>query len=181
MGGSEGYAMTDGDRRGLIVPPAQPWAAPDPALLRGVPSRRVFSYCFDLLIILLLEGIAVLVFVPAAILSFGLLATPLSVVFGLIPITYHTVFIGGPGAATPGQRLFDLRVIDILDGAGPSYVQAFLQCAVFYVSVALTSFLILLFMFFNPARRTVHDWVSGTLVVRRSVEHAMHANRPVRP
>jgi uncharacterized RDD family membrane protein YckC len=32
--------------------------------------------------------------------------------------------------------------------------------------LALTGFL-LLFAFLNPQRRTLHDWLSGTIVVRR--------------
>jgi uncharacterized RDD family membrane protein YckC len=53
-----------------------------------------------------------------------------------------------------------------LSGAKPDYVQAALQCLLFYVTLALTGFL-LLFVFFNRQRRTLHDWMSGTIVVRR--------------
>jgi uncharacterized RDD family membrane protein YckC len=36
----------------------------------------------------------------------------------------------------------------------------------FYVTLMLTGFL-LLFVFFNSQRRALHDWLSGTIVVRR--------------
>lgn len=161
--------MSVGDRHVLVLPGAGSWQ-PAPAQLRGIVARRVFAYIIDLIIILMIEGLALLVFVPAALLSFGLLWGPLMAVFGLIPIAYHTLMIGGWGAGTVGQRLLDLRVTDAQDGGNPSYVQAFVQSGVFYVTATLTSFLILLVVFFNPARRTLHDWASGTLVLRRSVE-----------
>jgi len=140
-----------------------------PAQLHGVLWRRIAAYCVDLVVIFLIGVAAALLFIPAAILSFGLLASPLSIVFGLIPIGYHTLLIGGPYGATLGQLMFDLRVIDVAEGGRPSYIQAFVQSALFYFTVALTSFLVLFFVFFNPQRRTLHDWLSGTLVVRRSV------------
>lgn len=136
-----------------------------PEALDGVLWRRVLAYCVDLIVISLLCIAALMVFVPVTILSFGLLATPLSLAFGLIPITYHTLMIGRYGA-TLGQRLFDLEVVDLFMGR-PSYVQALVQSAIFYLSVAITSFLVLGFVFFNRHRRTLHDWLSGTIVMRR--------------
>jgi uncharacterized RDD family membrane protein YckC len=136
------------------------------ALLHGVIWRRVAAYCVDLAIIGGVSVLALLVFVPAAILSFGLLASPLTLLFALIPLAYHTLLVGGSGSATLGQRLFDLRVIDI-GGGKPDYAQAAVQCILFYVTLMATGFL-LLAVFFNPLRRTIHDWLSGTVVVRRS-------------
>jgi uncharacterized RDD family membrane protein YckC len=138
----------------------------DRALLRGIVWRRVAAYCIDLVIIGAISVLAIMVFVPAAIVSFGLLATPLTLLFGLIPVAYHTVLIGSSGSATLGQRLLDLRVMDI-GGGRPDYAQAAVQCILFYVTLMATG-LLLVVIFFNPLRRTIHDWLSGTVVVRRS-------------
>lgn len=127
--------------------------------------RRTFAYGFDLLVLAGLAVLAWLVIIPLIVLSFGLLAAPLWFAYALVPIAYHTLLVGGPRNATLGQRVFDLRVIDI-DGGPPTYVQAAAQTMLFYVTVALTSFLALLFVFFNPNRRTLHDLLSGVLVVR---------------
>lgn len=137
-----------------------------PDMLEGVIWRRVAAYAVDFLIIGALVALfAVIVFVPATLISFGLLTGPMIAVFSLIPLAYHILLIGGRGAATLGQRLFDLRVMDA-SGAQPDYMQAAVLSVLFYLTLALTGFL-LLFVFFNPQRRTLHDWLSGTIVVRR--------------
>ncbi len=51
------------------------------------------------------------------------------------------------------------------DGQRPSLLQAFTMTALFYISIALTSMLILVVALFNDRRRCVHDILSGTIVV----------------
>jgi uncharacterized RDD family membrane protein YckC len=149
------------------VPLERPDAPVTPAMLEGVVWRRVAAYLVDLLVIGALVGAyAVFVFVPLAVVSFGLLAGLLSAVFAFIPLAYHVLLIGGSGSATLGQRLFDLRVMD-MSGAKPDYIQATVLCLLFYLTLMLTG-LLLLFVFFNSQRRALHDWFSGTIVVRRS-------------
>lgn len=137
-----------------------------PDMLEGVLWRRVLAYLIDLVVIgaaALLLGIVLLI--PATILSLGLLTGPLIALFGLIPIAYHIFLVGGRHAATLGQRVMDLRVTSV-NGDRPDYLQAGLQVMLFYVTLMLTG-LLLLFVFFNAQRRTLHDWMSGTIVVRR--------------
>ena len=52
-----------------------------------------------------------------------------------------------------------------IDGERPGYLQAALLTVVFYVSVAATSWLILLIALFNQRGCTLHDYLCGTLVV----------------
>jgi len=80
-------------------------------------------------------------------------------------VCYHTYFLGSRGA-TPGMRFFDLEMWS-LTGRQPEYVQAFLATVLFYVSVSLTAFLILVVALFNDRRRTLHDMLAGTIVLRR--------------
>ena len=147
------------------VPLGRQDAPVTPDMLEGVIWRRVAAYAVDLVIIGIIIGLlCVIVFVPATVITFGLLS-PMFGLFGVIPFAYHVLLVGGRGAATLGQRLFDLRVMDT-SGAQPDYVQAAVLCVLFYLTLALTGFL-LLFVFFNPQRRTLHDWLSGTIVDRR--------------
>jgi uncharacterized RDD family membrane protein YckC len=149
------------------MPLERPDAPVTAAMLEGVVWRRVLAYCVDVLIIGCIVGVLIiLVFVPASVVTFGLLAGPLWAGLAVIPFAYHVLLIGGRHSATLGQRMFDLRVMDIR-GAKPDYIQAALMTALFYVTLMLTGFL-LLFVFFNSERRTLHDWFSGTIVVRRS-------------
>lgn len=138
----------------------------DPALYAGVTGRRLFAYLIDLGV---LAGILTVYWIMLGLLtivSFGLL-TPLLVLIGAgIPITYHTLTIGGAASATLGMRLFGLEV-RVWNGGKPGYLQALLHTAAFYVTVSFTGGLILLWALFNNRGRCLHDILCGTLVVRR--------------
>lgn len=135
--------------------------------LHGVIWRRVFAYLTDVVIIGLLVGTAWLIVSPLIIVSFGLLLAPLAFALGLIPATYHTLLIGGPRSATFGQRLFGLEV-RALDGGRPTYLQALIHTVMFYVSVALTVFLILAVIPFTRYRQGVHDMLANVVLLRRA-------------
>jgi uncharacterized RDD family membrane protein YckC len=52
------------------------------------------------------------------------------------------------------------------DGRAVTYGEALLRTALFYLTIALTAWLILLIAFLNPRRRCVHDFLADTVVVR---------------
>lgn len=144
-------------------------AIPDPVafpeLYEGVLWRRVLAYFVDLLFIAV---IAVGVWVAFAVLwlvSFGLLGPVLWFLFGLVPLAYHTLLLSGSRSATFGMRCFDLELRSVT-GERPSFPQALIQTALFYVTVGLTCSLILLVTLFNRRRRTLHDFLAGTVMVR---------------
>jgi uncharacterized RDD family membrane protein YckC len=142
---------------------------PDPAafpeLYQGVLWRRVAAYFVDLLCI---GALAIVVWCGFAVLwlaSFGLLGPVLWFLFGLLPVAYHTLLLGGRRSATFGMRWFDLELRSV-SGERPGFMQALVQTVLFYVTVAMTCSLILLFALFNRRRRTVHDVLAGTVMVR---------------
>jgi uncharacterized RDD family membrane protein YckC len=144
--------------------PPDPLAEPD--LYDGVLPRRVIAYVLDLALILGLWVVLSMVFGVAGILTFGAL-TPLGVVvLAVLPVGYHTIFIGRDGA-TPGMRVFDLEVRS-WTGRPPDYSQAFLTTVLFYASVSLTAWLVLLVPLFTDRNRTLHDILAGTIVLRRA-------------
>jgi uncharacterized RDD family membrane protein YckC len=153
--------------------PPDPFAAPE--YYRGVLVRRVFAYCVDLFCIGLLMLFAWLVLAFLTLASFGLLS-PLLLMLGVIPVLYHTLSIGGPHSATPGMRLTSIEVRS-WTGERPSYLQAFVQTILFYVTVYPTWSLILLVALLNRRRRTVHDILAGTVVIRRFREAEVFAAR----
>ncbi len=126
--------------------------------------RRVFAYWVDLLLIGLLVASAWVALWMLTIISFGLFS-PLLLMLGLIPIFYHTLTIGGPRSATPGMSLTGVEVRS-WTGERPNYLQAFVQTILFYVTVYPTWSLVLLIALFNERRRTLHDILAGTLVIR---------------
>ena len=157
----------------LPVPVGRAWEgeAPDPladpSFYDGIRSRRVFGYCVDLLIILLI-GIAVWVALGlAGIVSFGLLMPLVPLGVAVVPVAYHTLLVASSRSATIGMRLFDLEVRS-WTGVRPTLLQAFLMAVLFYTTIGVTGFFILLVSLFNGRGRTLHDYLSGSVVVRRS-------------
>ena len=138
-----------------------------PELFHGALCRRAFAYLIDLCIIGAILVAAWIVFAFLTLVSFGLLGPGLWFLFGLIPLAYHTLLVGGPHAATIGMRVFDLQLRS-WDGERPVFLQALAHAALFYLTVGATGFLVLLFVFFNRRRQTLHDVLSGMLMVRRS-------------
>jgi uncharacterized RDD family membrane protein YckC len=153
--------------------PPEPFASP--GYYQGILIRRVFAYCVDVVCIGLLVALAWVVFWMLAIASLGLLS-PLLLILGLIPALYHTLTIGGPRSATPGMRLTGVEVRS-WTGERPSYLQALVQTILFYVTVYPTWSLVLLIALFDRRRRTLHDMIAGTLVIRQSPEAEVLAAR----
>jgi len=145
---------------------APPDPLDDPDLYDGLLWRRSLAYLLDVVALALLMAVAWLLLSIAGILTFGLL-TPLgAAILALLPAAYHTYFIGS-GGATPGMRFFDVELRS-WTGQPPDYFQAFLQTALFYTTVLLTSWLILVVCLFNDRRRALHDYLAGTIGVRHS-------------
>ena len=145
------------------------FAVPDPAsfpeVFEGVLWRRVLAYMIDLLLIAVIAVGLWVVFAALWLLSFGLLGPLLWCLFGLLPLAYHTLFLAGRHSATPGMRSLDIELRSVT-GERPNLAQAFIQTALFYVTVGMTGSLILLVALFNRRRRTLHDFLAGTVMVR---------------
>lgn len=142
--------------------PPDPFAQPE--LYDGVLWRRVGACVVDLAILAVLSVAAWVALTTAGVLSFGLLMPLVPIALVLLPIAYHALLVGGPGAATLGMRLFGLQVRSST-GERPSHWQAALASALFYATIATTGSLILLVTLFNTRHRTLHDFLSGTVVV----------------
>ena len=157
----------------LPVPIGRAWQgeAPDPladpSFYDGIRSRRVFAYLIDLAVILLIGTAVWIALALAGVVSFGLLMPLVPLGVAIVPVAYHTLMVGSSGAATIGMRILDLEVRS-WTGARPSLLQAFLMAVLFYASVGVTGFFILLVSLFNGRGRTLHDLLSGSIVVRRS-------------
>lgn len=141
------------------------WPPVDPARLSGVLRRRILSYLVDLVLLTVATILAALVLGAATILTFGLMSASLALL-PLLPLAYHTLCLAAWGA-TPGQRLFGLEVRD-MSLAPPTVLHAFIQSAIFLLTVPTTAGLVLLAVFFLPRRRTLHDLLSNLQVLRRA-------------
>ena len=134
----------------------------DPDLYDEIMLRRVFAYGIDAAILMVLvEAMWVLV-----IFSLGLLWPAKLILTPLLPILYHSYFVGACGA-TLGMQLMDIEVRS-WTGRRPDYFQAFVLTALFYATVFPSGFLILIVCLLNDRRRTLHDFLAGTVTVRYS-------------
>lgn len=156
-----------------VIPPgpgawADPWLHPE--LFAGVTMRRVLAYGVDVVVVAVLAVMVWIVGSLLTVLSLGLLLPVKVLALALLPLAYHVVLLSSSASATLGMRLFGLRLVSLSPdaaawGGRPTPFQAMIQVVAFYGSMALTGALILIVALFNARRRTLHDWLAGTVVV----------------
>ena len=133
-------------------------------LIEGVLTRRVFAWLIDVLLIALIMVALWFMLMLFGLLTLGL-GLPLLGILPFVPFCYHMLFLAGPPSATPGQSALGLIVRRNDDLGRPTPVQALVSTLLFYVTLA-TSGLLLLVALFTVHRRTLHDLLSGLVVVR---------------
>ncbi len=140
-----------------------PWE--DRALIGGVRTRRLLAWIIDIILIGMLVWIAwwSLLLFGLMTLGFGL---PLLATLPLIPLAYHLLFLASPLAATPGQALLGLIVLRDEDLGRPTAAQAVVSTLGFYMTLALGA-VWLAASLVTRGKRTLHDLLSGLVVVRR--------------
>ena len=139
--------------------------ATDPDLLtRGVVTRRVIAWSIDVLLLALIMLALWLVLMLFGVLTLGLGFGALGLL-PFVPFCYHVLFLAGPSSATPGQQMLGLIVRRNDDFGRPTALQAVISTLVFYLTLA-TSGLLLLIVLITTRHRTLHDLVSGLVVVR---------------
>jgi uncharacterized RDD family membrane protein YckC len=161
------------------APAARDWEgdAPDPLsapeLYDGVLWRRTLAFFVDWFVLGFVYLAVGFIAMLATAVTFGALAPIQAALMALLPSIYAAATIHWFGA-TPGMRLTGLAVRDLRGPpAGPA--QAFLMAVVFYASFGLTSGLILIVALFSDRRRTAHDMLAGTVVVRARAVPAARA------
>jgi len=87
----------------------------------------------------------------------------LAVYLGLLALFYAGYFTGTTGQ-TPGKLMTGLRVV-VSTGRPPSYLRAMARALLGVLGIALAG-VFLVPMAFDPARRTLHDRLFRTRVVR---------------
>ena len=148
----------------------QLWSGPAPLpsaaprLFDGLLPRRCMAYLIDVFLIAVFGICLAFALTLIGILSLGLLSPLAAVILALWPLSYHSFFLANRGS-TPGMKIFGLEV-RTWDGQRVALIQAIVLTILFYVSVSLTAWLILLIALFNSRGRTLHDIMANTLVVR---------------
>jgi uncharacterized RDD family membrane protein YckC len=137
----------------------------DVRLYDGVRTRRVLAFLLDYLTVALLLipfGIAVFLF---GLVTFGIGWGLFGVLFPLVALVYIWVTLGGPKQATLGMRMFSVR-LERLDGRPVDGLLAVVHTVLFWAGNVILTPLILLATLFTDRKRTLHDLLLGTVVVR---------------
>ncbi len=131
----------------------------------GVRTRRVLAFCLDYIAVGLLSiPVAIVVFL-LGIITLGLGFALFGILFPAVAFAYVFFTLGGSEQATPGMRAMGLR-LERLDGKPINGVFAIVHTVLFWAGNVLLTPLILLATLFLDRKRTVHDLLLGTVVVR---------------
>jgi uncharacterized RDD family membrane protein YckC len=137
----------------------------DDFLTSGVMSRRCVAWVIDGILIVLLVWVLWWILVMFGLLTFGLGFGAMSIL-PWVPFCYHFLSLLSAGSATPGQRMMGLTVRRDGDFGPPTGLQALVSVLLFYATMAFSGGLLLVVALFTVRHRTLHDLVSGLVVVR---------------
>lgn len=143
----------------------------DEFLVEGVMGRRCLAWGIDLLLIGLLMATLWWFLFWLGILTLGLGFAAL-VVLPWVPFFYNMLSLLRAECATPGQQICGLTVRRNYDLGPPNALQALISTAAYYVTLG-TSGLLLLLALITVRHRTLHDLLSGLVVVRTRAIRAL--------
>jgi uncharacterized RDD family membrane protein YckC len=131
-----------------------------------VIRRRCVAFIVDAILILLLTAIGFIAVAVLGVLTLGLGWLLFGLVFPVVGLGYNAVTIGGRNSATIGQRMMGLEVRMWHGGKVSPLIAAF-HALLFWFSLAIFC-PILLWAFFDPSKRCLHDILAGLVVVNRA-------------
>lgn len=143
--------------------------------IHGVMWRRCAAWVVDAVLIGLLVWVLWWILAMVGVVTLGL-GFALMPVLALVPFAYQMLSLLGRASATPGQGMLGLTVRRDDDLGPPTALQALISTLGYYVTLA-TSGLLLLVALFTTRHRTLHDLVSGLVVVRTRAMQALTAQQ----
>lgn len=158
--------------------PYLPDPATAPELFEGLLTRRVGAYFIDLAIMGALVLALTIVGAILGVLTFGLAFASLVFVIPAAVVLYYGMTLGSPRRATVGMQMMDI-VLTPTRGQPLDGWMAIFHALVFWLTFWICWPVSLLFALFTPRRQMIHDFVVGTLMVRRSpmMRHWQNARR----
>lgn len=134
-------------------------------MYQGVRTSRIFAFLIDYLIVFLLCIPVAILIAILGVATLGLGWTLYGIMFPAVALAYVATTMGGPRQATKGMQMMGLK-LERLDGQKVDSLLAVVHTVLFWgLNVVLTP-LILLATLFLDRKRTVHDLLLGTVVVR---------------
>lgn len=137
----------------------------EPGPFQSVIRKRVLAFIVDAIIITVLTAVAYVVVGLLGIVTLGLAWLLFGLVFPAVGLGYNALTIGGPNSATIGQRMMGLEVRMWFGGKVTPLIAAF-HALMFWFSLVVFC-PILLWAFFDPRKRCLHDILAGVVVINR--------------
>ncbi|HWT62867.1 MAG TPA: RDD family protein [Ochrobactrum sp.] len=135
------------------------------AFFEGVRTRRIMAFLVDYLIVFFL-----CIPVPIVIFILGIITLSLgwalyAIMFPVVALFYISRTLGGPQQATKGMQMMNIKLVR-LEGGTVDPMLAIVHSVLFWgLNVVLTP-LILLATLVTDRKRTAHDLLLGTAVIR---------------
>jgi uncharacterized RDD family membrane protein YckC len=133
-------------------------------LFEGVRTRRIMAFVIDYAMVIILLVIAVPLIFVLGFATFGAAWLLYAFLGPLVALTYIGWTIGGPSQATIGMRMTGIR-LERYDGRQIDFLTAIVHAVLFWASAAIFLPLLLAPLFLDH-KRTLHDLLLGTVVVR---------------
>ena len=139
-----------------------------PQLYEGVLTKRVMAFFIDLAFMGAWLVIGYLVLFLLALPTLGLSLILLGgVLWALVYFLYIGLTMGGQNNATPGMRIMGLEAV-LWHGEKPGFIIACFHALLFWLSFfSFVLFVSLIFALFSSQKRTLHDLVSGVIVINK--------------
>ncbi|MEN5297479.1 RDD family protein [Brucella sp. TWI559] len=135
------------------------------AFFEGVRTRRIMAFLIDYLIVFLLCIPAAIVIFVLGIITLSLGWALYAFMFPIVALLYVSRTLGGPQQATNGMQMMNIKLVR-LEGGSVDPMLAVVHTVLFWgLNVVLTP-LILLATLVIDRKRTVHDLLLGTAVIR---------------
>ena len=135
--------------------------------LDGVRTRRVYAFVVDAFIVFLLSIPVSIVIFLLGIVTLGLGFFLYAIMFPALAIAYVAYTMGSEDQATVGMKANDIY-LSRLDGGKIDPITAIVHSVLFWAGNAVLTPLVLLVTLFSDRKRTLHDLLLGTIVLRRS-------------
>lgn len=144
---------------------------PDPAsapeLFEGILTRRVIAYVLDVIIMMVVVGAILVVGLVMGLFSGGALLLVLPFAIPLAIVAYYAITLGSPKRATVGMNMMDI-VLTPTRAAPLDGWKAFMHPLIFWLTCWILPPFNYFVALFTPRRQMIHDFLTGTLMVRRS-------------
>ena len=135
-------------------------------LTSGLLMRRCLAWMLDVFVLGVLVFVGWMTGVTFTVITFGL-GAPIVGLVAVLPLLYGFISLVSPLQASPGQAAFGLAVVRNDDLGPPMPLQALIYM-VAYLITAASGLIWCAVALVTTRHRTLHDMVSGLVVVRRS-------------